>query len=240
MIVQIIIVIGLLIANQFLAPVSMAGSFRITPTKIELSSSGDAKTIRLTKADGLASTVQISAVTWDSDIENNPVYVDDVMIFPPIVQFNGDDEQVIRLAARDLSDEEEEKAYILYLREIPNQIESDGTNLTFALNMKVPLFVTPPSAKPKVDWLVKVNDSGETTLSVVNSGKAHLRVNKIEFPDIDGVSPFAAINDGTYVFHGREKDWPLKKDGKHPVERIAIKAQTNIGPIETILALPVE
>ncbi len=216
---------------------SNATTLTVSPTRIDLSASGKATTIRVKNTDDTPTTVQVVTKPWIKTT-NQAEFVSEIFAVPPIFDLSAGEEQIVRLAARGLSGMTTEQAYLFYIKEVPGELQTEGSALNFSLNIELPLFVTPEDAEPEALWKIDMSDEGVPSIHLVNSGNAHLRIDQFEITNVGDGALLTENTAGAYVLAGAERQWPFETkldDLKGPV---ALKAKTSIGPIEAVISLP--
>lgn len=216
---------------------AMAGSIRVTPTKVELGTDGRAASVKIKNEGDQPTTIQVLPMPWIS-AEDRSSTVQEILIVPPVFEIPAGGEQTVRLAARGLEAETAEKAYVLNFKEVVDSAQIEGSGLAFVLNVELPLFVVPRSAKPEAIWTLQKTPEGQPSLRLANMGNAHLRVGSFSLSKQSGGEPIVEERRAAYALAGEENIWPLELGLKALKEPLALKAETNIGPIEIVVSLP--
>jgi P pilus assembly chaperone PapD len=214
-----------------------AVSIRVTPTKVELSTDGRAASVRIKNESDQPTTVQALAMPWIS-AEDRSKPVQEILVVPPIVDLQAGSEQTIRLVARGMEAETNEKAYVLRFNEVPNSAQIEGSGLAFVLNVELPLFVTPRAAKPEPVWTLEKTADGQPSLSLMNLGSAHLRVGSFALAELSSGDYVFEERKAAYALPGEKNIWPLDVGIEALSKPLALKAETNIGLIEQVISLP--
>ena len=208
-----------------------AGSLTVAPTQIDLEAGRTAGAVTLQNNADEAVLVQVETFGWprspatgDLEPTRGLVAVPAVFSLPP------DGKQIIRVALREPQRGDSEQAYRLLITEVPQSRSKGGVQ--FALRLSLPVFATPEGAIPSPHWSID-RSGGKPTLQLVNSGKAHLQVQKIRLKHGDGTEQ--TIDEPSYVLAGQQHAWDLRL----PVRAgsvVTLEADTNIGTLAFPLA----
>jgi fimbrial chaperone protein len=219
-----------------------AGSFQVTPIRLELSAAQrtGALTVRNDTPDPLVLQIELS--DW-SQRDGQEIYAatPDLLATPPIVTIAPGREQVFRVGLRRAPDPTRELAYRVFLQEVVPPPAADFKGLQVALRVGVPAFVKPiaPGAKPVATWTGRVMPEGKLAVTARNSGNAHLQVIefKLALPGSDAV--IASSDRMSYLLADQLREWLLDVKPALPagVTRLHLMAQTDAGPIEAELVL---
>ena len=98
-------------------------------------------------------------------------------------------------------DPRRETAYRVILQETPLGDPPPNTVATL-LRISLPIFVTPPGAKPDLAWRL-VRDGGALHLEVENRGGAHAFISQVRAPD------GAPLKVDGYLLAGEQRRWPI-------------------------------
>jgi fimbrial chaperone protein len=187
---------------------AIAGTFSISPTRVELASGQHTAVVTLRNVDAAPLTVQAQVVDWtqpegvDSHAETR-----EVLVTPPVFTIPPGGEQIVRLALRVPPDPEREKAYRVFFQEIPQAGAGGANTLNFALRVGVPIFVAPPvKAGGLLQWNLHRQDDGKLRVEAVNNGNAHVQVTGFEL-SLPGVSERVHVEGMKYVLPGSRVGW---------------------------------
>src|SRR5450631_2234322 len=225
-----------------IAAVANAGSFQVSPIRIELS--GAQRTGVLTIRNDLPDPVvlQIELSEW-SQRDGEDVYTatSDLLATPPIVTIAGGREQVFRVGLRRAPDPTRELAYRVFLQEVVPPPAPDFKGLQVALRVGVPAFVKPvaPGAKPIASWTGRMTPEGKLAVAVRNSGNAHVQVIDLKLTAVGSDTVVASTERMSYLLADQSREWLLDLKSALPagVTRLHLMAQTDAGPIEAELVL---
>jgi len=215
-----------------------AGSFTVSPIRVTLPADGGAKVMRVRNLSPEPTLVQLEAVSWvdvDQPLGGEPAR--EILAVPPVFELGGDAEQVIRLAVRQPLKGELEKAFRLFVTEVPREAIAEPGAVAFAMRLNLPLFVTPKGAKADPAWSLRRAAGGEAELVLSNNGGAHVRIQSLSLLDDGSAEPMLTIEQAAYVLAGGEKSWPISLPAG-TVKELIVRAETNLGELEAQVALP--
>ena len=170
-----------LLAFFMASAATQAGQISIRPLGLVLTSEQPIRTFRVTNPGAEPVTVQIQPLSWrqhDENDELNPTR--ELLITPPIVTIPPGETQLVRAGLRRAPKPAEELAYRVQFSEIPPPPEAGFTGLVVALNISVPVFVTPPApVGAEAFWQGWMRPDGQLELQVANRGNAHLKLTQV-------------------------------------------------------------
>jgi P pilus assembly chaperone PapD len=174
---------------------------------------------------------------WNDRSESAEI-VDSIFAVPPIFDLPASGEQTVRLAARNKGEASVEEAYVISVKEVADETNVEGTGLAMALEMRIPVFVTPPNVMPKPEWSIRGWSGEKPAIVLTNSGDAHLRVESLKLARTKSAEPIVEIRKGRHALAGQEIDWPIDIDLVDLKGAMFLQARTNVGLIEETVAIP--
>ena len=124
----------------------------------------------------------------------------------------------------------------MVITEVPSEVSLDqGVNFNFRINM--PVFVLPREAKPEPDITAVHNEHGKLQIVLNNTGNAHIHIDKLSLSRIADETEIFAQSQNEYIFGGEQKDWLVDIGNVDPKSSFRIEAESNVGPIETLITL---
>lgn len=228
---------ALAVAGSLALGTADAGTLRVSPLKVNLTADGRSEVIRLKNPDTRSALVKVQAVDW-AGVErlDDARKADEIIAVPPIFELAPNSEQVIRLAIRNPAGVAREKAYRLLLTEVPEEVEGGG--VAFAVRLNIPLFVTPPGAKPEPVWRFDYTQSGEAQLILANHGDAHLMVKSLELRGAGSDEPVFETDQFAYALAGTEQRWSLGYGQQAIPKSLEVHAETHLGPQQAPVMTP--
>ncbi len=210
-----------------------SGAFSVTPTRIDLAPSRRTGVVTLRNDAADPVLVQVRAYAWTGPpIADGMAPTRDLLAVPPMFELAPQGEQVIRVARRSPETGPSEEAYRLLISEVPPATSSSGVR--FALRLSLPVFVTPPGARPAPVWSL-VRADGGCVLRLANRGTAHLLIRQLALHEASG-SMRQRFGKSVYVLAGEATDWRLDRM-PGPRERLTVEAETSSGKLNVDLPL---
>jgi fimbrial chaperone protein len=232
----------LLLAGYLLMPLSvMAGSFSVTPIRIELSSAQRSVALTVRNDGDQPSVVQAQLVAW-SQADNDDLLeqTTDILASPPIFTVAAGASQVVRIALLRAPDATRERSYRVLVTEVPGKPQADSTGAQFALKISIPIFVDASGAKtsPQLEWSATRTAKGELALTAINTGAKHIQVQAIEVTRA-GSDPDARFGGLWYILPGQRRTITIKPSDGHTIaaDQVRVKAETDAGPLAADVVL---
>ena len=220
-------------------PPASAGSFGISPLRLELA--GQARTAVLTvrNDEDAPALIQAETLTWTQDDGQEKLDpTADLLVSPSVFTLPPGGTQLVRVALRSSPDPTRELSYRVILQEVPPEASPDFTGLRVALRLSIPLFVAPTApANQDLAWSATYDPSGAIVVRADNNGGAHARVLGLTLTPEGGTGPALQDTVTTYVLPGQFRTWTLHSDDKTRNDRIAsaaryrLKANTQQGEV---------
>lgn len=225
-----------------LATAAEAGTFQVSPVRLELSATATSAALTIRNDGPDAVVVQMSVVKW-SQADNADRYeaTSEALVTPPIATIPPGGEQLVRVGLRRAPEPRNELAYRLYVQEVPPPPQPGFSGLQVALRIGIPVFVASRAAPERaVDWSAKLDAGGALVVTARNRGSVNLQVRSIAAEASDARAAWAADSALTYVLPGSERSWTLPPSGAaagRPAS-VVVKAATDAGDVETRIAVP--
>ncbi len=201
----------LLLSMTAVQPV-VAGVFSVTPVRIYMTPKDRAVAVTITNEGEDPIVLQADVNTWiqkaDGTDELTPT--EDLILAPPILKLGPKVRQVVRLARLRPPDASRQLTYRMILREIPEAAApKDNVQVSIALALSLPVFITPPLAKYDVACDAKtVADGSDLDVSCANTGSAYAQVREVLAKQ--GERLLGRFEGGVYVLPGARKIIPVK------------------------------
>lgn len=219
---------------------ALAGTFAISPLRVELSSQAQTSALTLRNQDESPVVVQAEVLLWEqSGGEDRLTPTRDVLVSPAVFTLPGNGSQLVRVALRRPVDDRNELSYRLILTEVPQQADPDFTGLNMALRLSLPVFVAPTSpAEALLEWSIGRDADGAVLLSARNTGNAHTRILGFTATPVAGHAPVFRQGVTAYVLGGQTRTWTLDKTSQAgatssaDVDRLQVKGSTDAGDFE--------
>lgn len=191
-------------------PASLAGQFSVNPVRVELSPENAIAVLKVTNQGDQPVALQVGTLSWSQEAGRDVVVPSrDILASPPIFKLPAGAEQIVRVGLRVNPAKDREQTYRVLFEEVLPPASPDFRGLRIALNISIPVFVTPGEAfHPAPQWRV-VRASGGVEVQVTNQGKAHYRVSQLALVSPSG-RQVASMEGNFYVLPGVTRSWPVK------------------------------
>jgi fimbrial chaperone protein len=234
------IMIGLLLGA--LGGTVMAGSFQVVPFYIYLDGNDSRATLRVKNTGEEDITVQLMVTSWNQDSEGRPELEpsDDLVFFPRILKVEAGQERTVRIGLDTDPPTDVEKTYRLFIRELP-VAPSGEMMLRVAVQISIPVFVSPKDPTPKPEIVGLELRQGELLLRVHNAGNAHVLVKTIRIIGYDGENAevFTKEEPGWYVLPSIARTFsiPLDPQPCRQCRRFDLVLQTEQNVLQQSIAI---
>jgi fimbrial chaperone protein len=205
---------GLAACLVALSPAALAGTFSISPLRVDLS--GTTRTAALTVRNEDVATVVVQAETlaWSQPDGDDALAASrDLLVSPAVFTLAPGAQQIVRVALRRAPDAAQELSYRLIVQEVPQSAAPEFTGLRVALRLSVPVFVAAESAGDAVlTWSAHRDTDGALAVTARNEGTTHARVHRFTVRSDAGTvleQPSLA-----YVLPGASRRWQLGGTGE--------------------------
>lgn len=202
----------MLAASLFVSHLANAGSFGVSPIRLDFDRTAKTGVITVTNDDESRLSFQMKLMTWSQDAKGVDHYAEssDLIFFPLIMTLEPKEKRIIRVGTK-LPPSASERTYRLFIEEITDvaAARSQGTAVSVKLRFGVPLFIAPA----KVEKGGTISDArlakGEVQLTVKNSGNQHFR-----FETVTVTAAGAPMGEasGWYLLAGAERSYTIKLD----------------------------
>jgi fimbrial chaperone protein len=211
------------------------GSFTVSPLRVDLTPKATAGVIEVLNTSDGAMTLQVQQRDWKQE-EGRDIQSEtrDLILSPAIFTLQRGEKQIVRIALRGAPDTQRERAYRIFVSEVPApQIKAapNASGFRVALRMDLPLFVAPlPAGAPQPSYALDANDA---RLFVRNAGNAHIRYT--DFTVLQAGRKVAELPIFT-VLAGSERRFELPRDRLGAGGGVRVQANSNAGPIDAAVA----
>jgi fimbrial chaperone protein len=218
---------------------ALAGTFSISPLRVELSSRVQTGALTIRNQEETPVVVQAEAMLWEqADGSDRLTPTRDVLVSPAVFTLPANGSQLVRVALRRAVGPQTELSYRLILTEVPQQASPDFTGLNVALRLSLPIFVAPAiAASPQLEWSAARTSDGTIAVTARNAGNAHARILNFNVAPVAGSEPAISQDVTAYLLPGQTRTWTL--DDKHndatsstDWHRVRVKGTTEAGDFE--------
>jgi fimbrial chaperone protein len=201
----------------------------VSPTRLELAPGQPAATLTVTNSGDAPPLLQVETFAWragTATAELEPTRA--ILAVPAMLELAPGERAVVRVARRSNATPEVEETYRVLVSEVPREEPGVG-GVRLALRMSLPVFVTPPGARAEPRWSIE-RGAGGPSLVVVNTGRAHLHVRRLEL--VGSGRPIPLGDGPVYVLAGREHRWSLAGARLEGARALSVRAETNLGELD--------
>jgi fimbrial chaperone protein len=235
----------LLAAAALWLPPALAGTFTISPLRVDLSREAPTAALTVRNEESAPVVVQAEAMLWSQAGGTDVLELTrDVLVSPAVFTLPPNGSQLVRVALRRAADARTELDYRLLLQEVPQKASADFTGLQVALRLSLPVFVAAVApAEPRLEWTAERAPDGRLVVRAANAGTAHARVLSFTLTPEGSTGQPLRQSVATYVLPGHFRTWTLddknndRDDNAAGGGRYRLQGHTDRG--EVVAELPV-
>ncbi len=202
-----------------------AGKFSVTPVRIYMSQRDKAVAVTITNESDDDMVMQADIYVWKQKPggQDELTPSEDLFLSPPIVKLAGKSRQVVRLARISPAKSDQQLTYRMIVREIPEaRAAKDKVQLQIALAFSMPVFITPPGAKNKLDCTVERTAANAINAACENTGNAYAQVIDLALLNQAG-EKLATRDTGGYILPGIKRTFDVKRtEGRIPAGKATL------------------
>lgn len=190
---------------------AIAGSFQVSPVSATLTRGQPVSALTVRNAGTEPAVIQLEAMAWSqSDGKDQFAPAPDILATPPIFTIAPGGSQVIRVGSRQPPGTTE-RAYRLFLREVPPPPTPGFSGLRMNLQISLPVFVQQDvtTAALQLEWRAEQTAAGQTRIQVINRGQTHARLSSFTLFAGSANKPVSMEDHVVYVLPGATHDWLL-------------------------------
>ncbi|MBW2255156.1 MAG: molecular chaperone [Deltaproteobacteria bacterium] len=197
-------------------PSPALASWRVIPIRLDLNAGGKTGTIKVINEEDQPLQFQLKAARWTQDAQGNDVYEDteDLVFFPRILLVPAGEERLIRAGFK-VPATTEERAYRLFIEQIPVRAPETESQVAVVIRFGVPIFSAPlePTAAGSLED-VRV-EGGAVQMRTVNTGNINFKMTSLVARGLgaDGEEVFVESIDGWYLLPGMMRDYVIPLPG---------------------------
>ncbi|MDB6107809.1 MAG: putative pili assembly chaperone transrane protein [Gammaproteobacteria bacterium] len=210
------------------------------PTRIELTREHPVAVLEVRNDNPDPTLVQIERMSWGQDGGTDRYAATSLLIgTPPVFELPAGATQTVRVAFRNWQQLTAEKAFRIYVREVPRVSGRASSGLQFALRVGVPVFANPPGAASHLQWVLETIAGGQLALSARNTGGRWAHIVRLEVRAAGSGPVLWHSNEAGYVVAGGERLWtgvalPAVRSG----QQVEVLAVTDAGDLRDTVTLP--
>jgi fimbrial chaperone protein len=213
---------------------ALAATFSVTPVRIYMRTQDRAVAVTITNESDVSVVLQADIYTWvqKPDGTDDLALTEDLVLSPPIIKLGAKARQVVRLARLKPADASRQLTYRLIMREVPEATApKDNIQLTIALALSMPVFITPAPAKRAVACDASRGEADTLNVGCANTGSAYAQVREVVVKQ--GERVLGRFEGGTYILPGARKVLPIKAQNLAPGARLQLVVGYDDGRSDT-------
>ncbi len=187
-----------------------AGEFSVSPIRMDFDKDVRTGVVTVSSESPDKLNLQMRAFEWTEDDQGKDVYTEtqDLVFFPKIMTLSKGEKKTLRSGVESLP-VGKEKAYRLFVEEIPSRKKAEGVNVSIAIRFGIPVFVKPERETPGAE-IEKVEVAGGVAkVTVKNTGNVHLVIDSITLKgkNAGGKETFSKDLAGWYLLAGASRTY---------------------------------
>ena len=190
-----------------------AEGLKVSPIRIYFEEQQKTQTLTLHNEGDEPVTLQFEQMEWSQDAEGRDAYAPTqaIVLFPKIVTVGAHTDQLIRLGYQGPAPTDQERAYRLYLTELPVSTPGE-TTLKMAMRLGLPVFISPAEGRPTLEIAGMGVSQAVAQLQVKNTGRHHAYLETIHVVGraASGSEVFTTDASGWYVLPGSQRTFPIE------------------------------
>lgn len=157
-----------------------AGDWRVSPIRLDLGRDAKSGAVTVSNDADDRLQVQMKAFEWTQDAEGKDRYEEtgEILFFPRMMILEGKEERILRAGIR-VPAVAKEKAFRLFIEEIPGPRKAEGVNVAVAIRFGVPIFVRPLKEEVRGEVGAMAMSGGALLVPVNNTGNVHFVVQSV-------------------------------------------------------------
>src|SRR5262245_17479957 len=213
-----------------------ASSIQVDPIRIDFEPGATSATLFVRNSGDAPVVLQAELNDWTMD-ETGERYAptNALIVAPPVMTIAAGGEQVVRLGLRAAPDPSRERAFRLFLTEVPPPPQPGFRGLQVALRVGIPVFLrTADKRVPQLEWSATRTGPDALRIAIANDNASHVRLLSIEVSAPGATAPFASEGP-TYLLAGSRRALTFTAPPGAATERVRVKFATENGSQETEL-----
>jgi fimbrial chaperone protein len=218
------------------SPTAFAGVFSVTPVRMYMAPNDRAIAVTITNEGDEELVMQADLYLW----KQKPGGVDDLtltedlFLSPPIIKLAPKSRQVVRLARLSNARPTEQLTYRMIVREVPEaKAAKKDLQLQIALAFSMPVFITPPGAKGKLDCAGEKVSPDTIRATCENTGTGYSHPTSFLLTQATG-GKIASQETGGYLLPGIKRTFDIKRtEGSIPGGKAKLVATFDDGSTQS-------
>lgn len=209
----------------------VAGTLTTSPVRVDLSEQSATGMLKVVNEGKTRSIIQIDTVSWRQE-KGDDLYTptDDLLALPTLFELEPGERQLVRVGVRKSPESGTERAYRLYLSEVPDKSVPEKKAVRVLLRIGIPVFVhKSEQVASALHWQASCA-GGILRLQASNGGKGHARIIKFSLKAKSGKKPLGGVASPSYVLAGAKRIWSLDvATCPAPGSKLALSVKTEEG-----------
>ncbi len=231
---------ALLLSLLAAAGTAFAGSFQVSPVRIELSPAAPTAPVNVRNESTTDPVVvQLRAVNWKQE-SGEDVYTasTELIATPPIFTLQPGASQTVRVGLRRAEPSDTQQTFRLFITEVPGPPKPGFQGLQVALNIGIPVFIAPKVKQVlPPTWRAQLAPDGKLVLLGTNPANSHIQLLDLNVTDEQDKVAIAATQQPRYILARQTVTWQLPLT-RAPKGKLRIVAHTDSGDVDA--EVPVE
>jgi fimbrial chaperone protein len=222
---------GALGASSAIAGVALG----VSPITVEFTPAGGALAVEVSNSGDAPTQVQVRLFEWQVDRDGDHYRPTDAMLLsPPMFVLEPGAKQVVRLAAAAKNTGGGERAYRLFVDQIPG--EPQPGRLLMPVRMVLPVFTAPAAnvgERPALRWRLEYDRTRrEAVVIAANDGRSRVKIVDLAY-EKDGRRHDIQSGLAGYVLSGQERGWRFAVPAA--LTGLDLIAASDLGPVRVPL-----
>ena len=217
---------------------ALAGSFQVSPVRVELSPAAPTAPITVKNESPTDSVVvQLRAVNWKQDAGED-VYTPstELIATPPIFTLKPGGSQTVRVGLRKAVATDVQQTFRIFITEVPGPPKPGFQGLQVALNIGIPVFIAPKVKSVLAPtWKASLASDGKLTLRGTNPGNSHVQVLEMSVQD-ENKEILGTAQQPRYMLAGQTVGWQMPLT-RAPKGKVRVMARTDSGDLDAEVPL---
>jgi fimbrial chaperone protein len=221
---------ALLLFLLLLPVAARSGDWRVSPIRLDLGRDAKSGTVTVANDADERLQVQMKAFEWTQDAEGKDRYEEtgEILFFPRLMILEPKEEKILRAGIR-VPAAAKEKAFRLFIEELPGPRKTEGVNVAVAIRFGVPIFVKPLKEEARGEVGAMTMSAGALLVPVNNTGNVHFVVQSVLVRGRNGAGEevFSRELGGWYLLAGVSRGYattvPLEACGTMAVIEAEVK-----------------
>ena len=224
---------------MFLSGAVSAGSFQVSPVRVELSPATPTAAITVRNESPTDSVVvQLRATNWKQE-KGEDVYSPstELIATPPIFTMKPGATQTVRVGLRKADQGDVQQTFRLYITEVPPPPKPGFQGLQVALNIGIPVFIAPKvKTGGQPVWRAQIDSNGRLVVTATNPANSHIQILDANFFDEQDKVAIAVTQQPRYILANQTVTWPLATT-RPPKGKLRVAARSDAGSIDADVSL---